>query len=61
MKRNFIIITNGTMTSITPRTKKAALWIGDCISYQPWQLIGNTLFVDSRMGQDIIEAIFEQF
>jgi hypothetical protein len=57
MKRNFEIINCGNITSITAKTKKAAKWINDNVYFEAWQVQGRSIMVDSRMAEDIIEAI----
>jgi hypothetical protein len=57
MKRNFEISNCGNITSITAKTKKAAKWINDNVYFETWQVQGRSIMIDSRMAEDIIEAI----
>lgn len=61
MKRNFIINNSGSITTITARTKKAAKWINDNVYFESWQVSGRSIHIDSRMAEEIIEAIGNEF
>lgn len=61
MKRNFIINQSGSITTITARTKKAAKWLSENVHFETWQVCGPAICIDSRMAEDIIEAIENQF
>lgn len=61
MKHNFIINRSGSITTITARTKKAAKWLNDNVYFESWQVSGRSIHIDSRMSEDIIEAIENVF
>lgn len=61
MKRNFNISFNGSVVTIQPKTKKASKWIADNLQVESWQRFGPAVAIDSRLAQDIIEAIETEF
>lgn len=61
MKRTWIIQNLGTLTQITCRTKKARKWLDSNVHYESWQEAGNGILVDSRMAEDIVTAIEDNF
>lgn len=54
---SFIIEDLGTITSITPKTKKALKWMQDNLQAESWQWFGPSLCIDSRYAEDIIDSL----
>lgn len=61
MKRNFHFTQSGNIFGITPLTKRARRWINDNLQADSWQWCGNTLWIDIRMAEDIVNAIEMEF
>jgi len=54
---DFNINDGGSIVSITPLTAQAREWVHENVHTEPWQWMGPTLHVDTRMAQDLIDGI----
>ena len=54
LKPDVGVIYEGTLIGFSPRTEKARAWIKDNLVYEPWQIMGDTFFVDRRTAWPII-------
>jgi hypothetical protein len=61
MKKNFEINVSGNICQVTAKTKKAEKWLKDNLYTESWQWNGNTVFIDGRFQDDIINAINQNF
>lgn len=61
MKRNFHFTQSGNLYGITCKTKRARKWVKDNLQTEGWQWLGNTLWIDIRFAEDIVNAISNEF
>jgi len=53
------VINQGSLIGIMPRNRRADTWLEECCSSEPWQWLGNVLYIDARMAGDVISAMIE--
>jgi hypothetical protein len=49
----------GSIVGITPMTQAARDWLDENCQTEPWQWLGATLNVDTRLAGDILEGMSE--
>jgi hypothetical protein len=51
---DFEVIDDGSVVGIKPLTAIATNWMADNVESEGWQWLGNTLYVDHGMAENII-------
>ena len=54
---DFQINDQGSIVGFTPLTEAAQAFLDDNVEYEPWQIMGNTLWVDHRYADDLRDGI----
>lgn len=50
---------DGSVVGFKPLTETAQTWIAEHVQSEPWQWMGNTLWVDRRYARDLMFGMME--
>jgi hypothetical protein len=56
---DFRITDDGSVVGFKPVSEAALDWINENVESEPWQWLGNALWVDHRMAQPLLDGIIE--
>jgi hypothetical protein len=60
VKPDFIVANHGSVAVLTPLTSEASDWLSANVSFEPWQLWGGGIALDSRFVDDLVTGIEEE-
>jgi hypothetical protein len=58
--RDVLVEDYGTITAITPMTKRARDWIGENVDHEDWQIMGGSLMIEPRYADEILDAMEDE-